>query len=84
MDRATFRPPHSQPFRTQYLTLYNLTSALLWLAIFGRVVSLVPVAGIECVYDIVGQFVKWTQTLAILEIGHSALGRYWIRHLLPG
>ena len=76
MDRVTYSLPQSQTLQTQYLTLYNFVSAFLWLAIFGRVVLLIPLLGFERVYSGVGQFVRWTQMLAILEIGHSALGKY--------
>ncbi|MCJ1355935.1 MAG: hypothetical protein MMC33_005928 [Icmadophila ericetorum] len=59
---------------TNYLIAYNSVSALLWLAILGRVILLLPLVGFENVYGGVGQFVKWTQTLALLEIVHSATG----------
>lgn len=57
-----------------YLIAYNSMSALLWFAILGRVVLLIPLAGLENLYGGVGQFVKWTQTLALLEVVHSAVG----------
>jgi len=60
--------------KTQYLVYYNLLSALLWLAVLGRVLLLLPLVGYEHVYGVVGEFVKWTQTLALAEIVHSALG----------
>ena len=58
--------------RTQYLVAYNLLCSVLWLAVLGRVILLVPLVGYENIYDAVGQLVKWTQTLAVLEVGHSA------------
>lgn len=58
----------------QYLVFYNLISAVLWLAILGRTALLVPLVGFENVHGGVGEFTKWTQTLALLEIVHSALG----------
>ncbi|MCJ1230108.1 hypothetical protein MMC12_006779 [Toensbergia leucococca] len=70
MDRARPR----RPLKTQYLILYNLISAILWLAILGRVILLVPLVGFSNVYGGVGGFAKWTQTLAVLEVVHSALG----------
>lgn len=60
--------------QAQYLTLYNFISAILWLAILGRVVLLVPLVGFKNVYGGVGAFAKWTQTLALLEVAHSASG----------
>lgn len=69
--RAT---PHRQQ-QTQYLIAYNLVCAVLWTAILGRVVLLIPLVGFENVVGGVGDFAKWTQTLALLEVVHSALGR---------
>ena len=71
MDRQT---PQRRSPKTLYLILYNLVSALLWLSVLGRVVLLVPLVGHENVYDGTGQFAKWTQTLALVEIVHSLLG----------
>ncbi len=58
-----------------YLILYNFGSAILWLAVLGRVILLVPLVGFRNVYGGVGEFAKWTQTLALLEVVHSASGR---------
>lgn len=60
--------------QTQYLIAYNLICAVLWTAVLGRVIFLVPLVGFENVAGGVGEFAKWTQTLAALEIVHSALG----------
>ncbi len=70
MDHQTSR----RRLQAQYLTLYNFISAILWLAILGRVVLLVPLVGFKNVYGGVGAFAKWTQTLALLEVVHSASG----------
>lgn len=58
----------------QYLIGYNLICAVLWTAILGRVILLVPLVGFGNVHGGVGEFTKWTQTLALLEVVHSALG----------
>ncbi|KAL8835631.1 MAG: hypothetical protein Q9170_003248 [Blastenia crenularia] len=58
----------------EYLSAYNSVCALLWFSILGRVVLLVPITGLESVYGGAGDFVKWTQTVAILEMIHSAFG----------
>jgi very-long-chain (3R)-3-hydroxyacyl-CoA dehydratase len=47
---------------------------ILWLVVLGRVLLLVPLVGFGRVYPGVGNFAKWTQTLALLEVVHSALG----------
>ncbi len=65
----------TRSLKTQYLILYNLVSAVLWVAVLGRVILLVPLVGFENVHGGVGEFAKWTQTLAVLEVVHSALGR---------
>ena len=61
--------------KAQYLVAYNLLSAALWLAVLGRLLLLVPLVGSEHVYGGLGAWTKWTQTLAIAEIGHSAFGK---------
>ncbi|KAL9038289.1 MAG: hypothetical protein Q9180_003229 [Flavoplaca navasiana] len=65
----------------EYLTAYNAICALLWLSVFGRTVVILPITGIESVYEAAGDFTKWTQTVAILEILHSAFGL--VRSPLP-
>ncbi|KAL9101298.1 MAG: hypothetical protein Q9163_003433 [Psora crenata] len=69
-------PPgrETSQFKTQYLVAYNLVCATLWLAILGRTILLVPLVGFKDVYGGVGEFAKWTQTLAVAEVVHSALG----------
>ncbi|KAI4279310.1 MAG: hypothetical protein LQ337_000341 [Flavoplaca oasis] len=65
----------------EYLTAYNAICALLWLSVFGRTVVILPITGVESVYEAAGDFTKWTQTVAILEILHSAFGL--VRSPLP-
>ncbi|KAI4147994.1 MAG: hypothetical protein L6R39_002940 [Caloplaca ligustica] len=65
----------------EYLTAYNSICTLLWLSIFGRVVLLIPITGYESVYEAAGDITKWTQTVAVLEILHSAFGL--VRSPLP-
>ncbi|MCJ1402291.1 hypothetical protein MMC11_005511 [Xylographa trunciseda] len=69
MERST---SSSAALQKQYLTAYNTISALLWLFLLGRVLFLLPLVGYQNVYAGVGQYAKWTQSLAILEIAHSA------------
>ena len=68
------RSSPNRRLQTQYLIGYNLVCAILWTAVLGRVVLLVPLVGFGNVYGGVGGFTKWTQTLALLEVGHSAVG----------
>jgi very-long-chain (3R)-3-hydroxyacyl-CoA dehydratase len=53
------KPLQSSSLRTQYL---------------GRVVLLVPMVGFGNVYQGTENFTKWTQTMALLEVVHSAVG----------
>ena len=63
------------PLKTTYLVLYNFVSVVLWLTVLGRVVSISSLMGsTEMVFKTASEFTKWTQTLSILEIVHSALG----------
>lgn len=69
-------PPSSQKYllNERYLTFYNFISAVLWFTVLGRTALLVPLVGYANIYGGVGEFTKWTQTLAVMEIVHSALG----------
>ena len=76
---STARRPGQKPLRstspkTQYLILYNFVSALLWAIVLGRVLLTVPLVGFGSTYAVVGHFVRWTQTAALLEVFHAAAG----------
>ena len=68
------RSAPNRRLQTQYLIGYNLTCAVLWTAVLGRVILLIPLVGFSNVHGGVGEFTKWTQTVALLEVVHSALG----------
>ncbi|KAI1101992.1 PTPLA-domain-containing protein [Jackrogersella minutella] len=57
-----------------YLIFYNAVSAALWLTVLSRVVGANLQGGPLVVYPAVGEFCKWTQTLASMEVLHSLLG----------
>ncbi|KAF5548586.1 gibberellin 20-oxidase [Fusarium napiforme] len=57
-----------------YLIVYNFISAVQWSVVLGRTAMLASAYGPEHVYPNIGQYTKWTQTLAGLEILHSMLG----------
>ena len=61
--------------KQQYLVLYNLASAISWFVVLSRVCILLPIAGYRNVYGGVGEYTKWTQSAAVLEILHSTIGR---------
>ncbi|KAH7162506.1 tyrosine phosphatase-like protein [Dactylonectria estremocensis] len=57
-----------------YLVLYNVASAAAWSVVLGRTVSLLGQQGPQAVYPGVGEWTKWTQTAAAMEILHSLFG----------
>jgi very-long-chain (3R)-3-hydroxyacyl-CoA dehydratase len=63
-------------YRSLYLIFYNAISAFLWSVVLGRVLAIVALHGTRNVYVGVGQWTQWTQTLAALEVMHSAVGTY--------
>ncbi|CZT23480.1 related to protein tyrosine phosphatase-like protein (putative anti-phosphatase); pepino protein; pasticcino protein pas2 [Ramularia collo-cygni] len=64
----------TSPAKTTYLILYNSISALLWSVVLGRVLLIASIHGYASVYTGAGNFTKWTQTLAGLEVLHAATG----------
>jgi len=73
------KPLQSSSPSKQYLIIYNFVSSMLWLVVLGRVLLLVPLVGIENVYGGVGEFSKWTQTGALLEVVHAMVGEFvWV------
>lgn len=69
--------PKRQPsaLNTGYLILYNFFSAVAWSVVLGRTVSLVALRGPSYTYLGVGEWTKWTQTMAGMEVLHSLLGQ---------
>lgn len=76
-------------WRSLYLIAYNSVSTLLWAVVLGRVVLITLLHGGGTrsgfgggmdwlggmnVFRGVGEFTKWTQTLAGLEVLHAATG----------
>lgn len=72
---GTGRVPASQ-VKLLYLTAYNFASAVLWTAVLGRTAGAAYLRGPEYVPIAVGSFVRWTQTMALLEVVHSLLGEF--------
>lgn len=70
------RERKSSPIKTGYLVLYNAVSTILWATILGRVLLVSSVHGTRYVFPAVGEFAKWTQTLALLEVVHAAVGKF--------
>lgn len=70
------RERKASPIKTGYLVLYNAVSTILWATILGRVLLVSSVHGTSYVFPAVGEFAKWTQTLALLEVVHAAVGEF--------
>lgn len=57
-----------------YLTLYNILGAFFWGCILVRLIVLYPLVSAKFVAGGLADFVKWVQTMALLEVVHSLLG----------
>lgn len=57
-----------------YLILYNFLSAILWTVVLGRTVAVCVTRGPAFVVFSVGEWTRWTQTLAGMEVLHSLFG----------
>ena len=74
---AAYSPSSSTRSR-QYLILYNGACFVLWTTITLRALSLIPVLlshdQLHGLYTALFPLLKWSQTLALLEIVHAAVG----------
>jgi very-long-chain (3R)-3-hydroxyacyl-CoA dehydratase len=68
------KPPKASPLKTTYLILYNFASAVAWSVVLGRTILLLYLHGPASVYAHTGEWTKWTQTMAVMEVLHSLLG----------
>ena len=72
------KPKQSSPSKSQYLLAYNAVSFLLWSTVTLRAILLIPALAshdkLYGLYDALFQFLRATQTLALLEIAHATLG----------
>ncbi|KAF6821009.1 protein tyrosine phosphatase-like protein [Colletotrichum sojae] len=64
----------SSPVKTAYLVLYNFVSACAWSVVLGRTIGLYTLRGPQFVHLGVGEWTRWTQTLAAMEVLHALLG----------
>jgi very-long-chain (3R)-3-hydroxyacyl-CoA dehydratase len=65
-------PKPSAPWRTAYLTIYNLFFACLWLSVLIRSIKYLP-DGRHAVFSSVEPFTRWVQTATLIEVAHSAV-----------
>ncbi|KAL7936031.1 tyrosine phosphatase-like protein [Trichoderma chlorosporum] len=74
-NKAAPQKPASSPVKNAYLILYNAASAIAWALVLQRtVLTLYAGGGPHAVYVTTGEFTKWTQTAAAMEILHSLFG----------
>ncbi|KAK1979963.1 tyrosine phosphatase-like protein [Colletotrichum cereale] len=64
----------SSPLKNGYLILYNFVSAVAWATVLGRTVALFALRGPHFVHLGVGDWTRWTQTMAAMEVLHALLG----------
>lgn len=67
-------PKANAIFVHKYLVFYNMASCLLWAMVLLRFTVLYPLVGYEFVAEGVDDFLRWVQTLMILDVVHSAIG----------
>jgi hypothetical protein len=60
--------------KTKYLIIYNALSAGLWATVLSRVLTHAYPPRPLALYESTGEFARWTQTLAMLEIVHALAG----------
>lgn len=62
--------------KNQYLISYNAISAALWFGVLGRVLMFGQYYGLESghVYEESERYTRLTQSLAVMEVVHSAIG----------
>ncbi|KKA30355.1 hypothetical protein TD95_001012 [Thielaviopsis punctulata] len=61
------------PLKTAYLVAYNLASLVAWMTVLGRVLVILGLRGPAFVYATAGEWTKWTQTLALMEVVHALM-----------
>ncbi|KAG6019051.1 hypothetical protein E4U41_003429 [Claviceps citrina] len=71
---AVLGPPPGSALKRGYLILYNFASAVAWSVVLGRTIGLLYLGGPSAVYPGVGEWTKWTQSAAVMEVLHSLLG----------
>jgi hypothetical protein len=74
--------PAASSANKAYLTLYNAVSCGLWATILYRTITIVGTEGnYGALFGETGEFVKWAQSAAMMEIVHSLLGEsflFWL------
>lgn len=67
--------PQAIPQSHSYLLAYNILCAIFWLHVFLRtIIALIVFHDVSAVFASLEPWTRWTQTLAVLDILHAALG----------
>lgn len=67
--------PDAKKARNDYLIAYNGISAIMWSAVLAQVIGTVVMQGWEKVFSNAANFTRMVQTMAVMEIVHSAAGK---------
>jgi len=73
-SRTVLPKKEASALQTWYLVAYNSFSAVLWATVLGYAVVVPLYKGFPFVSLVADNWVRWTQTLAILEVLHSIFG----------
>ncbi|KAF3902886.1 hypothetical protein AA313_de0208512 [Arthrobotrys entomopaga] len=73
-SRPTPKQRQELKLKANYLVAYNTLSSVLWAVVLTRAILISARDGFDKVYDGVGEYTKWTQTLAAMEIVHALAG----------
>lgn len=78
MENQTRRPAAAQSATQKYLIAYNAVCLALWSTITLRAFVLIPTLSalgkLEGLFDALFPLLKWTQTIALLEVVHAVVG----------
>lgn len=77
-NQTKSKPKQKEPSKSLYLLAYNAISLLLWSIVTLRALVLIPTLSshgkLYGLYEALFQLLRFTQTIAILEVAHAALG----------
>lgn len=77
-NQVKSRPKQSSSTKSTYLLAYNGISLLLWSVVTLRAIMLIPALAahdkLYSLYEALFEFLRATQTVALLEVAHAALG----------
>lgn len=68
------KPAAPGPLKRKYLILYNGFSCFLWAAVLLRFAVLFPLVGSKFVCGGLNDFLRWVQTLMVLDVVHAITG----------